>query len=1380
MTGASPNVLDQPSAATQAQRLGIQLPPGLISARFQEDPLTSLFFLSSLQYPLFFFIMPRRNRAEDLDFEIHVDPSCLSDPMDDNDTRAPEEPKVEVETDHDSKNDSAKELDNDIDTTNHTDLPTEAKAEPTVEAKEERKEEDQSTITPKETKEEAQSDQEASDSEADSEVESEPEAEPKEEAKAQVDTEDKPEESIEEPATESEEVEAVPATSEAEADTTATEPSLDDTKDNDEDPTPVEDVTTTEDTPADTPTEDTPSIDIPTDNIPAEDSTAQEPKKDEPIEEDKAKSAEAEVETSAEGNEERHFSETESDRSGSRRESSGSSGSEYSSRRHSGRSEAINGVARDIASQIDNHEKRESLNSYSGTDDTGYISHSESVSTRTGPKMSTAGMRGGVDEAAENSSHHEHEDDVFSDRSPRSSMGSVSETDNRKAQDAMSRMTRSPRVSGVSGISGFSEYDREEEDFIPTIRGNPRPVFRSPSSVKAMQMSSPPGSTIGSPRSSRRAPLSASRLGSPRFSEQYSPKKTPPRFKRSTPPLVLLHVTLLPLRWPWGDVLENADADDLSKECKAIRDAWRLLQDRMADTTVERGILLPHPQSDYEVLEERLLEALDLPMRRRARILECGHYLGPSNEMTIEDSEEEESEEDEYQQQEEEERRSSRRSQAPPTHWCKTCKSDINYESLGRAKVFRVKVYASNGLIRGGAWEACWKEMERVDVEIEPLVDAVSQHELVSLEADQERELAMREAEEEERYIRLDEEHREFEERERGRLSRRRGESRNHVEDMSHVSEGKSRMENHDTSRHDASHHEDSRYDKSLHAESVRDKSAYDESLHEPSHHEPSYHEPSHHEESLHDVSEAREVSVHDTTKDHDQSHLANDTQPAEEHSADVTKESIKEPTDDVEESFAEDQDAERSRSFEELEKDIDDHLQEERERSLAEEARSAEPTPEPSHLENTNLEAEESSIAPEDLADSKDDEAERLRRDEERYREIYGDTPASKEHYQESQRSFHEQQPQHHDQQYAERSRSSAGNRAPDYAHAAPRVPTAEERRQAMKSATLPELLAESARVAMQDKKNILIGLLSVLILLLAIRGNTAPQQEPRNFQTVVMNREVPTVTVTQAISIQATEAAPQIAASADPVVEEERNVEAYHPEESIVVEDTTAENHIVQDEQLSNNQIAIGNSYPSHDGSSTGSVDPCASCSAPSQGYHGVEAPRELDAGPAAESHESEKQPTCEERIVRIVETVTAVETATVKITEYATDVPSQETQAAEAVEESVAPEAEDTILAAEAPVDGEASVEETLPTEETVLPSDEAESVKEEEDPAQETVSPDEEDLNEVEQEAEDAEPSIEGEATSESTAPEALGSDEETPEQVAEHSEEADEL
>ncbi|KAF4450132.1 hypothetical protein F53441_6689 [Fusarium austroafricanum] len=1312
--------------------------------------------------------MPRRNRTEDLDFEIHVDPSCLSDPMDDNDNKAPEEPKVEVKTDHDTKNDSVKDLDTDIDTTSHTDSTVETKAEPTAEAKDE----DKSAATPEDTEDteedKAQPNPEAAEPEAKSKVEPEPEAEPKDEAEAQVDAELKPEEPIEESESESEsdseekEDETVQPAAEAEADTSA---ELDDTKDNEkEQPTTVEDVTTTEDT---TPIEDAPS-DIPTEDIPVEDSTAQDPKEDEHTEEDKAKTAEAEVEDPAEADE-RHFSESESDHSGSRRVSSGSSGSSgsrYSDHRHSGRSEALRGVARDITSQIDNHEKRESFGSYAGTDDTGYISHSESVSTRKSPNMSTAGMRGGVDEAAENSSHHgshhEHEDDVFSDRSPRSSMGSVSETDQRKAQGAMNRMTRSPRVSGVSGISGLSEYDRDDEDFIPTIRGNPRPVFRSPSSVKAMQMTSPPGSTIGSPRSSRRAPLSASRLGSPRFSEQYSPKKTPPRFKRSTPPLVLLHVTLLPLRWPWGDVLENADADDLSKECKAIRDAWRLLQDRMGDTTVERGILLPHPQNDYEVLEERLLDALELPMRRRARILECGHYLGPSNEMTIEDSEEGSSEED-YDDEDYEKRRSSRHSQRQPSHWCKTCKSDINYESLGREKVFRVKVYASNGLIRGGAWEACWKEMERVDVELEPLVDAVSQHELVSLEADQERELAMREAEEEERYIRLDEEQREFEERERGRLSRRRGESRNHVEeDMSHLSEGKSRMEDHDASHLDASRQDESHYDKSLAAESVREKSVHDKSLHEPSHHD----------ESLRDISEVHEASTHDATKEHEESHIANDTQPADEHSADVTKESIKEPAENAEESFAVDADVDKSRSFEELEKDIDDHLQEERERSLAEEARSAEP----SHVEDTHLEAEESSIAPEEPsiapdypADSKAEDEELLRRDEERLREIYGDVPtASEKHHRESQRAFHEQQPQHHEQHYAERSNPS-NTHAPGYGHAAPREPSAEERRRAMKNATLGELLAESARVAVQDKKNILIGLLSVLILLLAIRGGPGPQQDPRTFQTVVRNVEIPTVTVTHAISVP-TSSYKQIGA-----VEEESKPEADIPKENVVVEDTPEEKDAEKYLTIDDKAMVAGSS-------SSGSVDPCASCAAPSYGDDAAEEGlRQIEAAPDVEPAESEKEAVCSERIVRVVETVTAVETATVKVTEYPTDLPSQWIEVVDEeegqAEESVAPKAEDVKEDPEAPADKEASSEESSSVGETILPSEEAKPVEEEGRPSQETQSP-EESLGGVEQQADAAEPSIE--VPSESAAPEALGSNEEAPKEVAEHSEEADEL
>ncbi|KAL4727224.1 hypothetical protein ACLX1H_006125 [Fusarium chlamydosporum] len=1184
--------------------------------------------------------MPRRNtiRADDLDFEIHVDPSCLSDPMDDNENKAPEEPKVEVETASNQETEPIKDLDTDIETADHDDSTAEAKVESTTEATEE----DKSTVTPEETEEQDELDQESAVPEAEakpepaSESEEEPsdsesEIEAEEEAEAQVDLQEDADEPIEQPQTEADE----PA-SEAEVDTPAPAPSLDDTDDkDDEEPTPVDDVTAAEDTPAEAPIEDTPPADNSTEDISVEDTTTEDLDDDEPVEEDKAKSAEAEVEESIVDNEERQFSETESDVSGSRRVSSGSSGSSYSEGRHSTRSEAIQEVARDIASQIDNHEKRESLNSYSGADDDSYVSHARTVSARQSGAHMARSVKSGVDEAGENSSHHEHEDDVFSDRSPRSSVGSVSEGDHRKAQDAMSRMTRSPRVSGISGISGFSEYDREEEDFIPTIRGNPRPIFRSPSSVKAMQMSSPPGSTVGgSPRSGRRAPLpSSSRISSPRFSEQYSPKRTPPRFKRSTPPLVLLHVTLLPLRWPWGEVLENADPEELSKECKTIKDAWRTLQDRMGDTTVERGILLPHPQNDYEVLEERLLEALELPMRRRARILECGHYLGPSNMMTIEDSESESDEDEEEDDEEESEKRRESRRQSQPTHWCKTCKSDIHYESLGQGKIFRVKVYASNGLIRGGAWEACWKEMERVDVEIEPLVDAVSQHELVQLEADQERDLAMREAEEEERYVRLEEERREFESRERGRVSRRRGDSHGPIEDLT-MNEGES--------HHDASQH----------AESVHDKSTYDQSHHED---------------------------------------------------GDVTKDSIKEPADD----------AEQSRSFEDLEKDIDEHLQEERERSLAEEGSARAPSPEASHID-------EPSVSPEDPADSKHDEAEYERRDNERMREIYGDAPPASE--------------KHHEQHYA-------GHSQPQYA------PT-EDRQKAMKSASLPELLAESARVVMQDKKNILIGLLSILIVLLAIRGGPGSQQSPDNFQ-FIRNAEAPTVTVTQAMGLETVGAVQDVAASVAAVIEEESSVESDLPEESIVVEDTVAEEGSTEEEPA---KSIVDSSSPGTDGGAIPSLE----------------------------------APSCSERIVRIVETVTAVETATV----YASEMPSKETQVAEAIkdekideeqpneeqaqeeqaQESVAPEAEGVVVDSEASLEQEASMEEA-PSEETTVVSEDAEpfeEVNEEEEPAQETVLP-----------ADNSFSDFEDETSSESAIPEASESDEEGPEKAAETLEEDEE-
>ncbi|EAQ84090.1 hypothetical protein CHGG_10494 [Chaetomium globosum CBS 148.51] len=380
------------------------------------------------------------------------------------------------------------------------------------------------------------------------------------------------------------------------------------------------------------------------------------------------------------------------------------------------------------------------------------------------------------DDAGDSSSHNERDDDVFSDRSARSSLYSLDQHDSTdipsiktpQAKESVSRRdsyassqlhehSSARTASNFSAISGLSQYDDPKLTFVPTHRETRMP-FRTPSEIRAMHMTSPTPSVFNgsspsrssahkhhhhhqSPRNSGGPPSSISRLGSPTVSAQYSPKgrSTPPRFKsaRKEAPLVLLHVTLLPLRWVWGDVLNTLDSVlqpaaakdgpamaaaassplfEPSDPLKTLRDAWRELQDRVGDTVLERGILLPHPQNDYEVLEERLLEALELPLRRRARILECGHYVGPANVPEDGDSDDEGADGAEGK-----------------THWCGTCCGEIRCEDLGVGRVFRIKVYASNGLMRAGAWEACWKEMERVDVEVEPIVDLAVQSELEKL-----------------------------------------------------------------------------------------------------------------------------------------------------------------------------------------------------------------------------------------------------------------------------------------------------------------------------------------------------------------------------------------------------------------------------------------------------------------------------------------------------------------------------------------------------------------------------------------------------------------------------------------------------------------------
>jgi hypothetical protein len=386
------------------------------------------------------------------------------------------------------------------------------------------------------------------------------------------------------------------------------------------------------------------------------------------------------------------------------------------------------------------------------------------------------------DEGLESGSQNDADSDMFSHHSLRSSLASVEDFPDQtpKSPIAESRnvVVRSkkhpaPRVSGISSISAISQY--EDQEFIPENRPTPRTPFRTPSAVRAFQMTSPtpsvfsgftPKSRMTGPATDSKIPIvSSSRAGSrPGTSGSAGPKSLAQRSRANTttgsrPPsrgtkakkshtrhnsmrsvrsrhapepfdvpeeghLVLLQVSLEPLQWTWGDVLNGLenynrrcaafgkDLFEPSDELKALRDVWSQLQDRVGDLVISRGILIDHPQNDFELLEERLLEALELPLRRRARILECGHYLGPTNEMA---DDEDTGSEDEY--------------TLPPSlrvakrHWCNTCRGEIKYEDLGPGKVFRVKVYASSGLMGPGAWTSCWEQMENVDVEVIPIVE---------------------------------------------------------------------------------------------------------------------------------------------------------------------------------------------------------------------------------------------------------------------------------------------------------------------------------------------------------------------------------------------------------------------------------------------------------------------------------------------------------------------------------------------------------------------------------------------------------------------------------------------------------------------------------
>jgi hypothetical protein len=123
---------------------------------------------------------------------------------------------------------------------------------------------------------------------------------------------------------------------------------------------------------------------------------------------------------------------------------------------------------------------------------------------------------------------------------------------------------------------------------------------------------------------------------------------------------------------------------------------WKTLEEKvLGDGEVRtRGVLIPHPKADYDLLEERLLESLELE-RPRVR---SGHFLGVEGGKVESAEEENEAE-------------STRSSQCPDCG--KAVATGVEME-----RKWEIKVYAANGLMRAGAWGAAWGEMEKVDVEV--------------------------------------------------------------------------------------------------------------------------------------------------------------------------------------------------------------------------------------------------------------------------------------------------------------------------------------------------------------------------------------------------------------------------------------------------------------------------------------------------------------------------------------------------------------------------------------------------------------------------------------------------------------------------------------
>ena len=292
--------------------------------------------------------------------------------------------------------------------------------------------------------------------------------------------------------------------------------------------------------------------------------------------------------------------------------------------------------------------------------------------------------------------------------------------------------TSSPRTSNGSEdeISILdSHYELQNHTSSPFTPFKIRSPFRNPSSVRAIQLDTTPPHLISPSSQQRHKTYTPSRQGTPRSIRSHrntismsSPSKLSPTKKlKKEYPLVLLHLTLLPIPLIYSQQTMESVLPP------SILENWKLLLEKATPTVLERGILIPHPKEDYDLLEERLLESLEL---KTPRILKCGHFhLSAEEEADILAADDESD---------------SDNDDTNDVDICLDCGRRIRDGRFGTAgegsKRWNIKLFAANGLMRAGAWSAAWREMERVDVEILPW-----------MEEDMKRELELRREEEEEK-----------------------------------------------------------------------------------------------------------------------------------------------------------------------------------------------------------------------------------------------------------------------------------------------------------------------------------------------------------------------------------------------------------------------------------------------------------------------------------------------------------------------------------------------------------------------------------------------------------------------------------------------------